>query len=101
MHDDPFCDLTDVDGGEVFEELSETIFGAEVLRCGETVPSLEEMMAVISSNIGVNIDVKAGSADVVHGGVSNPEDECEEWAWLEDAYEVVTDHDNDLLVSTF
>lgn len=101
LHDDPLCDLTDVDGGQVFQEPSETVFGAEVLRSGETVARLEEVMAVIPPDIGVNLDVKAGSEDVAHGSVSDPADEREEWAWLEDAYAIATDHGNDLLVSTF
>jgi glycerophosphoryl diester phosphodiesterase len=101
MHDDPLCDLTDVDGGYVFQEPSDVVFNAEVLRSGETVPLLEEVMAVIPADIGVNIDAKDGSEDVTHGPVSDPKDEYEEWGWLKDAYDIATGYDNELLVSTF
>lgn len=101
MHDDPLDYLTDVEGGYLFQEPSDVVFDAEVLGSGETVPSLDEVMSVIPADIGVNIDVKAGSEDVTHGPVSNPEDERDEWAWLEDAYGIATDYGNDLLVSTF
>jgi glycerophosphoryl diester phosphodiesterase len=72
-----------------------------VLDSSQTVPTLAEVMDAIPAGIGVNLDIKEGSDDVCFGSINDPEAERNDWAWLEDAYEVATSYDNELLVSTF
>lgn len=100
FHDEELGDLTDTEG-VIYEEFAETVLSAEVLESGQTVPTLEESMAAIPAEIGVNVDIKAGSPDVEWGRVDDPEAEREEWDWLETVVDVATAHDNELLFSTF
>ncbi len=100
FHDAHLGSLTDVDG-VIYETPSETVFSAEVMESGQTVPTLAEAMEAVPSSVGVNVDIKAGSPDVEFGRVDDPEAEREEWAWLETVLDVATRYENDLLFSTF
>lgn len=100
FHDEELGSLTDTEG-VIYEELAETVLSAEVLESGQTVPTLEESMEAIPAEIGVNVDVKAGSPDVEAGRVEDPDAERGEWDWLETVVDVATGHDNELLFSTF
>lgn len=100
FHDEDLGDLTDTEG-VVYELPAEEVFSAEVLESGQTVPSLEESMDVIPQEIGVNIDIKAGSDTVEQGAIADPEAEREEWEWLETVLDIAGEYDNELLLSTF
>lgn len=100
FHDEDLGDLTDTEG-VIYEEFAETVFSAEVLESGQTIPTLRESMDVIPSEIGVNIDIKAGSPNVEMGRVEDPEAEREDWEWLETVIEIASEYDNELLFSTF
>ncbi len=100
FHDTELDDLTDIEGA-VYETPAETVFEAEVLESGQTVPSLDEAMDAIPAETGVNIDVKEGSSDVQFGRVEDPATEREEWEWLETVVEIATEYENELLFSTF
>ncbi|MDJ1432138.1 glycerophosphodiester phosphodiesterase [Halostagnicola sp. A-GB9-2] len=100
FHDTELDDLTDIEGA-VYETPAETVFEAEVLESGQTVPSLDEAMDAIPAETGVNIDLKEGSPDVQFGRVEDPATEREEWEWLETVVEIATDYENELLFSTF
>lgn len=49
--------VTDVDG-IVWETDTETVTSAEVLGSGETVPRLDEMLAAVPTDVGVNVELK-------------------------------------------
>ncbi|GAB7019332.1 glycerophosphodiester phosphodiesterase [Halostagnicola bangensis] len=100
FHDTELDDLTDIEGA-VYETPAETVFKAEVLESGQTVPSLDEAMDAIPAETGVNIDLKEGSPNVQFGRVEDPATEREEWEWLETVVEIATDYENELLFSTF
>ena len=100
FHDEDLGDLTDTEG-VIYEEFAETVFSAEVLESGQTIPTLRESMDVIPEKIGVNIDIKAGSPDVEMGRVEDSEAEREEWDWLETVIDIAREYDNELLFSTF
>lgn len=100
FHDAELSDLTDT-SGVIYESSSKTVFSAEVLETGETVPSLTEAMEAIPSHVGVNIDIKAGTENVQFGRVDDPTAEREEWDWLETVIDIATSYNNDLLFSTF
>ena len=100
FHDEELGDLTDTEG-IVYEQFAETVFSAEVLESGQTIPTLRESMNAIPEKISVNIDIKAGSPDVEMGRVEDPEAEREEWEWLETVVDVASEYDNELLFSTF
>ncbi|WP_331236134.1 glycerophosphodiester phosphodiesterase [Natronorarus salvus] len=100
FHDEDLSDLTDTEG-LLYETPAETVFSAEVLESGQTVPSLAESMEAIPDDVGVNVDIKNGSPDVEFGRIDDPGTEREEWAWLETVIDVATDYENELLLSTF
>jgi glycerophosphoryl diester phosphodiesterase len=100
FHDEDLGDLTDTEG-LVYEEFAETVFSAEVLESGQTIPTLRESMDVIPSEIGVNIDIKNGSPNVEMGRVEDPDAERKEWEWLETVVDIASEYDNELLFSTF
>lgn len=100
FHDEELSGLTDT-SGVIYETPSETVFSAEVLESGQTVPTLAESMDAIPPHVGVNIDIKAGSPDVQFGRVDDPDAERDAWNWLETVADVATDHRNELLFSTF
>lgn len=100
FHDENLEDLTDA-AGVIYEQPAETVFSAEVLESGETVPTLRESMKAIPPEIGVNVDIKNGSENVERGRVEDVRSEREEWTWLETVIDIATDYDNELLFSTF
>ncbi|WP_440763326.1 glycerophosphodiester phosphodiesterase [Natronorubrum sp. DTA7] len=100
FHDEQMGGLTDTDG-VIYETPSADVFSAEVLESGRTIPTLAESMDAIPPNVGVNIDIKAGSPDVQFGRVADPEAERDAWQWLETVIDVATDSQNELLFSTF
>lgn len=100
FHDEELDGSTDAEG-VVYETPSADVLSAAVLDSGNTVPTLAEAMATIPDDVGVNVDVKNGSADVRRGRPADPEAEYEEWAWLETVVDVLSDHDNDVLCSSF
>ncbi|AHG00443.1 glycerophosphoryl diester phosphodiesterase [Halostagnicola larsenii XH-48] len=100
FHDTELSGLTDTTG-VIYETPAETVFSAEVLESGQTVPTLSEALDAIPTETGVNIDIKEGSSDVQFGRVDDPAAEREQWEWLEKVVDVATDYENELLFTTF
>ncbi|ELZ01081.1 glycerophosphoryl diester phosphodiesterase [Natrialba chahannaoensis JCM 10990] len=117
FHDRNIGGQTDTDG-KVYDLPSDEVFSAEVLDSGETIASLEEAMEVIPDGVGVNIDIKVGSeeldwawgaTDPVHydrpesgqTDFERPEEELEQWKWLQPMCDIAAQYDNEILLSTF
>ncbi|WP_049921012.1 glycerophosphodiester phosphodiesterase family protein [Halopiger djelfimassiliensis] len=108
-------EATDAEG-QVYDLPSEEVFSAEVLESGETVPSLEEALETIPDDVGVNIEIKVGAEELnwAWGATDpkhydrddphdydHPEDELEQWQWLQTMVDIAADYDNEILLSTF
>ncbi|GKZ15599.1 glycerophosphodiester phosphodiesterase [Haladaptatus sp. T7] len=92
--------------GYVWENDCETVLNANVLGSGETVPLLSEALAAIPNHVDVNIEFKnPGSAAAQSStNLSGAELEAgkERWrSFTEDALDIVAEHGNDVLVSSF
>ena len=97
--------LTDAEG-VVWETGTATVTDAEVLGSDETVPLLEELLAAVPANVGVNVELKnPGRADLRPGEKLSGEelaDRAAVWRpFVERVVEVLDDHDNAILLSSF
>lgn len=97
--------LTDADG-IVWETDTETVTNAEVLGSGETVPLLDDVLEVLPSDVGLNVELKnPGSAAIRPGEALSSDDLDDQTAlwrpFVERVLSVLDDHDNDVLVSSF
>ncbi|UWG51790.1 Glycerophosphoryl diester phosphodiesterase [Halalkaliarchaeum sp. AArc-CO] len=100
FHDEELGGLTDA-RGVIYETPAADVLSAEILQSGNTVPTLADAMATIPADVGVNVDIKNGSGSVERGRVADPPGEREEWAWLETVVDVLSEHDNEVLCSSF
>ncbi|WP_224332802.1 glycerophosphodiester phosphodiesterase family protein [Haloprofundus halobius] len=110
FHDDGLSEragdgLTDREG-LVWETDCETVLEAEVLNSGETVPTLEELMDAIPTELAVNIELKnPGSANLAFAeDVDGDELDRRKELWrpfVEDVFDVAANYDNEILVSSF
>lgn len=112
FHDD---DLSGRDGegmgltetsGTVWETDTETVTSAEVLKSGETVPRLGELLNSIPPTIGVNIELKnPGSTSLRFGEKLSDEalsTQKEIWRpFVERVVNIVDAHDHEVLFSSF
>lgn len=97
--------LTDKDG-YVWKTPCETVYNAEVLDSGETVPLLSEALETIPDDVAVNIEFKnPGSTDVKSStNLSGNELEKGKDRWrsfTEKTLGIAAEYDNDILVSSF
>ena len=92
--------------GYVWENSCETVRNANVLGSGETIPLLSEALEAIPDHVGVNIEFKnPGSAEAQSSmDLSGAELEAGKDRWrsfTETALDIVSEHENDILVSSF
>ncbi|WP_230198693.1 glycerophosphodiester phosphodiesterase [Halopiger djelfimassiliensis] len=102
--------------GKIYDLPSEEVFSAEVLESGETIPSLEEALDAIPNSVGVNIEIKvaAEELDWAWGATDpkyydrddphdydHPEEELEQWQWLQTMVDIAAEYNNEILLSTF
>ncbi|WP_224447789.1 glycerophosphodiester phosphodiesterase family protein [Haloprofundus salilacus] len=110
FHDDGLSErdddgLTDEEG-LVWETDCETVLQAEVLESGETVPTLEELMDAIPTELAVNIELKnPGSEDLAFAeDVAGDELERRKELWrpfVENVFDIASNYENEILVSSF
>jgi glycerophosphoryl diester phosphodiesterase len=112
FHDDGLAErdggergLTDADG-LVFETDTDTVTSATVLGTEETVPTLETVMDSIPPTVAVNLEFKnPGSQDLRFAeSLSGAELSTQRELWrpyTERALDLVSEYDNDILVSSF
>lgn len=110
FHDDRLERLTGASGAMadqfVWETPTETLQNMNVLGTSETVPTLERVMDAIPPEVGVNLEFKnPGSDDLRFAeplGESALQTQKELWMDVtERTFEIVADHDNEILVSSF
>lgn len=97
--------LTDTEG-LVFETDTDTVTSATVLSTGETVPTLETVMDAIPPSVAVNLEFKnPGSEDLAFAeSLSDRSLSTQRELWrpyTERALDLVSEYDNDILVSSF
>ncbi|WP_338728315.1 glycerophosphodiester phosphodiesterase [Haladaptatus sp. DJG-WS-42] len=97
--------LTDV-SGLVWETPWDTVKRAAVLESGETVPSLAQVMDVLPTHVGVNVEFKnPGSTETKFAAnLSGDELTAQKALWEDFAvsvFDVLDDYDHDILVSSF
>ncbi len=97
--------LTD-ESGVVWETSTDVVTSAEVLRSGETVPLLTDVLDAIPPSVGVNVEFKnPGSFDLEFASkLSGEALEAQKDVWrpfTEDVLAIVDDYENDVLVSSF
>ena len=95
--------LTD-ESGTVWETDCEIVLSAEVLESGERVPTLEEVMEAIPSEVGVTLEMKnPGSEDIrPNENLSGTALEEQKDLWrpfTERVFEVVGQYNNDVMVA--
>ena len=112
FHDDGLAErdggergLTDADGF-VFETDTDTVTSAAVLGTDETVPTLETVMDSIPPSVAVNLEFKnPGSQDLRFAeSLSEADLSTQRTVWrpyTERALDLVSEYDNDILVSSF
>jgi len=112
FHDD---DLAGRDGegmgltetsGLVWETDTETVTSAEVLRSGETVPRLGELLSSVPPTVGVNIELKSpGSTSLRFGEkLSGEALDAQKAVWrpfVDRVVDIVDAHDHEILFSSF
>lgn len=95
--------LTDA-SGVVWETPTETVHNAEVLDSGETVPLLDELLAVVPDPVGVMIEFKnPGTADIRFGTVPAVSLDREIALWrsfTETVLSIVGKHENPVLITS-
>lgn len=110
FHDDKLERLTDATGAMAdqffWETPTEQLQNMNVLGTNETIPTLEQVMEAIPSDVGVNLEFKnPGSEDLRFAeplGESELEAQKEVWMDMtERTFEVAADYDNEILVSSF
>lgn len=110
FHDDTLERLTGATGEMadqlVWETSTEQLQNMNVLGTNETIPTLQQVMDAIPSEVGVNIEFKnPGSEDVRFAEKLNESDlQTQKELWMditENTFEVVADYDNEILVSSF
>lgn len=110
FHDDELDRLTGATGETADQLLRETstedLRSMNVLGTSETVPTLEEVMEAIPSEVGVNLEFKnPGSGDLRFAeplGESDLQTQKEIWMDItEGTFDIAADHDNEILVSSF
>ncbi|AAV46790.1 glycerophosphoryl diester phosphodiesterase [Haloarcula marismortui ATCC 43049] len=97
--------LTDTEG-LVFETDTDTVTNATVLGTEETVPTLETVMDAIPPSVAVNLEFKnPGSDDLAFAeSLSDQTLSTQRELWrpyTERALDLVSEYDNDILVSSF
>jgi glycerophosphoryl diester phosphodiesterase len=97
--------LTDTEG-LVWETDTETVLDAEVLESGETVPTLEGLLAAIPAGLGVNIELKnPGSSEVLLSeDFEGKRFEAQKGLWrpfVGQVLDIAAEFDNEILVSSF
>ncbi|MDY6776804.1 MAG: glycerophosphodiester phosphodiesterase [Candidatus Nanohaloarchaea archaeon] len=107
--------LTDKEG-ETWRTGCDEVLSAEVLRSGETVPRLEEVLEAVPDDVGVNIEFKDVDSEEVqftwgdgtHPGLGRSlnaeerERRTEIWSdFVKGVLETASGFENDLLVSSF
>lgn len=97
--------LTDMEGN-LWDYTWEELKDAEVLESGETIPTLEQSLEAIPDDVGVNLEFKhPGETDLYFAtkiSEETLEEQKETWRPLtENALEIASDCDNDILVSSF
>ncbi len=112
FHDDGLAErdggergLTDADG-LVFETDTDTVTSATVLGTGETVPTLETVMDSIPPSVAVNLEFKNPGSQDLRFAESLPDQalSAQRAVWrpyTERALDLVSEYDNDILVSSF
>lgn len=110
FHDATLGNLTDASGALadrfVWETPTERLQDLRVLDSPETIPTLDEAMAAIPPDVGVNVELKnPGTADLRVGEkLSESELRTRKEVWSEfvaAVLAVVSEFENDLLVSSF
>ncbi|WP_342764541.1 glycerophosphodiester phosphodiesterase [Haladaptatus sp. R4] len=79
---------------------------ANVLGTEETIPLLSEALEAIPNHVGVNIEFKNPGSAAAQSSTNLEGDELkagkERWrSFTEDALDIIADHDNEILVSSF
>ncbi|MGA9403268.1 glycerophosphodiester phosphodiesterase [Haladaptatus sp.] len=97
--------LTD-EHGYVWENSCDTVRNANVLGTEETIPLLSEALEAIPDHVGVNIEFKNPGSAAAQSSTNLEGDELkagkERWrSFTEDALDIIADHDNEILVSSF
>lgn len=97
--------LTDAEG-LVWETDCETVLEAEVLESGETVPTFEELMDAIPTDLAVNIELKnPGSEDLAFAEDVDGDalaERKDRWRpFVEAVFDVASNYENEILVSSF
>jgi len=92
--------------GTVWETETETVTSASVLGTWETVPTLEELLAAVPADVGVNVEFKNPGDGNLAFARSLPEAELStrEDIWrpfTERVLGILAEFDNDVLVSSF
>ena len=95
--------LTD-ESGVTWETDCETVLSAEVLDSGETVPTFEEVMEAIPSEVGVTLEMKnPGSTDIrPNENLSGDTLEAQKELWrpfTERVLDIADGYDNDIMVA--
>ena len=99
---DPFLDGTTDETGLVAETPCDTVLDAEVLQSGETVATLDAVMEAIPPDVGVNVELKeSGRSDDVGRGDGSSERTARWTALVERTLDVLSAHDNSVLLSSF
>ncbi|MDZ5811912.1 glycerophosphodiester phosphodiesterase [Halorubrum sp. AD140] len=97
--------LTDTEG-IIWETDTETVTNAEVLNSGETVPLLKEVLEVLPSDVGLNVELKNPGSTAIRPAEALSADELDEqmalWQpFVERVLSVIAEHDTEVLVSSF
>lgn len=97
--------LTDT-AGFVWETDTDTVTSAEVLRSGETVPRLEDLLGAVPSDVGVNVELKnPGTASLRVGEkLGDAALDARKRIWrpfVERVLDVVDGHGHEVLFSSF
>ena len=95
--------LTD-ESGVTWETDCETILGAEVLESGESIPTFEEVMEAIPSEVGVTLEMKnPGTSDIrPNENLSDDALETQRELWrpfTERVLDIADGYDNDVMVA--
>jgi len=90
----------------VWETSYETLAELDVLGTGERVPTLEEMLDALPSDVGVNVEFKNPGSEAVRPRENLPpearDDQRELWqAFAEDVLSTLSAFDHEVLVSSF
>ncbi|TYL36964.1 glycerophosphodiester phosphodiesterase [Natronococcus pandeyae] len=102
FHDQRLDDLTD-ESGVVWLEDDETVLNAEVLKSGETIPTLREALETIPEWMPVQLDIKSPGATAVtdSGTVTETSETARYRQFISDVFDVVEEFEHDYVWSSF